>query len=371
MRYIKTIVLENFQSYKKQSINLLPGLNLVLGSSDSGKSAILRAISFVLYNYPRNNTIIHNGSTECKVTLEFSDGTKVSRIKGARNAYIAVDKSGKKYSLDKIDKSVPEEIKILLNHPPEDDFNGFISYADQFSKMFLVDLSPSDLPRSLSALTGIEMLEESAKQLMQNYKSIEKQAKLDEKEYSKLLDECDKYGFVDEYEMKVSSIKNQYDLLNILQESYESMKEFDLGDSAWVNLDCVQILDKIILLCDSKLDKFLKIKRLTEEYDKLSIFNLLNSNINISDLSLLDLIENRSLDCLKKVNSVKNLINDCNDLEKIYKDYKSIKQEGEILTESYKKIHLESENLDKELLSFKQMLIDKGIQCETCGSILR
>jgi exonuclease SbcC len=371
MRYIKTIVLENFQSYKKQIINLMPGLNLVLGSSDSGKSAILRAISFVLYNYPRNSTIIHNGATECKVTLEFSDGTKVARIKGTRNAYIAIDKNGKKYSLDKIDKSIPEEIKDLLNHPPEDDFNGFISYADQFSKMFLVDLSPSDLPRSLSSLTGIEMLEESAKQLMQNYKAIEKQSKSDEKDYGKLIDEYDQYNFVDEYDLKILSLKNQYEQLAALQESYDKMKEFDLGNLELVNLDCVQVLNKIISLCDSKLDKLSKTKQLIEEYDKLSIFNLLNSNINVSELSQLEVIIENSEVCIKKINDVKALINSCNDLEKIYKDYSNVKQEGELLTESYKKNQMQSENLDKELSAFKKMLIDKGIQCETCGSILK
>lgn len=371
MRYIKTIVLENFQSYKKQTINLLPGLNLVLGSSDSGKSAILRAISFVLYNYPRNNTIIHNGATECKVTLEFSDGTKVARIKGARNAYIAVDKNGKKYSLDKIDKSIPDEIKALLNHPPEDDFNGFISYADQFSKMFLVDLSPSDLPRSLSSLTGIEMLEESAKQLMQNYKAIEKQAKVDEKDYGKLISEYDQYSFVDEYDLMISAIKKQYDQIDILQESYNKMQEFDLGDLDLVNSDCVQVLDKIISLCDSKLDKTAKIKQLIEEYDKLNIFNLLNSNIDVSELSQLDTIIERSTNYIQKINDAKVSINTRDALEKIYKDYKDVKREGESLTESYKKTQAESEALDKELAVFKQMLIDKGIQCETCGSILK
>jgi len=55
-RYIKTITLKNFQSYKNQVIHCKPGLNLLIGTSDSGKSAILRAISFVLYNYPKRDS---------------------------------------------------------------------------------------------------------------------------------------------------------------------------------------------------------------------------------------------------------------------------------------------------------------------------
>ena len=176
---------------------------------------------------------------------------------------------------------------------------------------------------------------------------------------------------LDEYDLKILSLKNQYEQLAALQESYEKMKEFDLGNLELVNSDCVQVLNKIISLCDSKLDKLSKTKQLIEEYDKLSFFNLLNSNINVSELSQLEVIIENSEVCIKKINDIKALINSCNDLEKIYKDYSNVKQEGELLTESYKKTQMQSENLDKELSAFKKMLIDKGIQCETCGSILK
>ena len=369
MRYIKTITLENFQSYKKETIHFTPGLNIILGSSDSGKSAILRAISFVLHNYPRNNTIIHNGAKDCRVTIEFSDGVKVARIKGTRNAYLAIDKDGKKYSFDKIDKSVPDEIKALLNYPPEDEYNGFISYADQFSKMFLVDLSPSDLPRSLSSLTGIEVLEESAKQLMQNYKSGEKQTKSDEKEYARLSEEYDAYNFVDEYELKVESVRSKYAQLEALHADYENLKKFDIGDLRSVNSDCVLALEKIISLCDAKLNKVNKIKKLAEEYDKLKIFNILDSNADASALPRLSKIIDFATDKLKLIDDYKALIDKYEKLKSFNQSYESLNQEFDDSMKKFEEINSELEILTKDFEDFKKMLIDNGIQCEACGNI--
>jgi exonuclease SbcC len=57
-RYIKKVTLKNFQSYSDHTVEFTSGLNVLEGTSDSGKSAILRAISFVLHNSPRKDSFI-------------------------------------------------------------------------------------------------------------------------------------------------------------------------------------------------------------------------------------------------------------------------------------------------------------------------
>ena len=49
MRYIKKIILQNFQSHKYSIVELDEQLNVIVGPSDSGKSAIIRALKWVLY----------------------------------------------------------------------------------------------------------------------------------------------------------------------------------------------------------------------------------------------------------------------------------------------------------------------------------
>jgi hypothetical protein len=372
-RYIKSITLKNFQSYKDQTVNFKPGLNLLLGTSDSGKSAILRAMSFVLYNYPKKDSLIHWGETETSVTIEFSDGVKVTRIKGeGRNAIVAIDAKGNKLEKEKIDKDIPDDIKLLLGNPPQDEFNGLISYADQFSPMFLVDLSPTDLPRSLSGLTGIEMLEESAKQLMQNYKSLEKQNKTDEKEYSALIAEAQTYSFVDFYENKLKDLDKDIQAISELESKISLMESFVKDCDFNMKFNCIDDLDYLIELISDNIEAAKQTQLLIDKYEKLKVFNLLNhgecSEDQLSDLEvIIQLIEQKLLNISEHHVEVENF----KKLEQVNADVIAINQNGKILTNDFNTMKTQLDEAENDYNSFKEFLIKEKIQCEACGSVLR
>ena len=370
-RYIKTVIIKNFQSYKDQTIHLEPGLNLILGTSDSGKSAILRAISFVLYNYPKKESLIHWGETETSVTLIFSDGVKVTRIKGEdRNAYEAVDSSGKKITKEKIDTEIPEEIRELLGDPPHDDLNGLISYSDQFSKMFLVDLSPTDLPRSLSNLTGIEVLEESAKQLLQSYKAVEKQNKLDEKEFKACLEESQIYSYVDLYESKIQGLSHKLDHIVKLEAKLDLFSKLIEGVDLDIDKNDILIYDDIISRTDSALTRVKTIHSLTEKDSKLQLFSLLTEDVNPEMIKAIDL-------CIDNIDAVIKRLKDHSDqivlLEKIKTIEKSIntlQTNGLAIKQEYDALKVELDVAEQAVKDYTAFLIDQNIKCVECGSIL-
>jgi DNA repair ATPase RecN len=370
MRYIESVHIQNFQSYKDETIHFKPGLNLLLGSSDSGKSAILRAISFVLYNYPRSHTIIHNGEKEAKVSIKFSDGTIVTRIKGERNAYLAQDKNGKKYSFDKIDKSIPEEIKSLLNFPPEDDFNGLISYADQFSPMFLVDLSPSDLPRSLSNLTGIEMLEECAKQLMQNYKILDKQIKSEEKTYLDLLNEYHSYDSIEDDQQKLTNINLNYEKLDNLSIQLSELEKYDLNLNE-TDENLLLKISQIIQNCDVVFSKIEKVESLINKLEDLQLFSLISFDYSVHDLNNTKSLIAKSIEleaifknCWEKIKSEETLA-------KIQHNYEEIKTIGETQSEEFRKNQSDLNFAISDLEKYKEFLVKERIMCEVCGSVIK
>lgn len=63
----------NFQSHEKSELVFTPGVNVITGSSDSGKSAILRAIQWLCTNRPLGNSFIQWSSKKCMVELQTSD----------------------------------------------------------------------------------------------------------------------------------------------------------------------------------------------------------------------------------------------------------------------------------------------------------
>lgn len=65
------VELENFQSISKASLEFVQGINLIVGQSNSGKSAIFRAIKGAVLNPSGSQKYIKNGTKGFKVGLEY------------------------------------------------------------------------------------------------------------------------------------------------------------------------------------------------------------------------------------------------------------------------------------------------------------
>jgi len=88
---IKRLIIENFQSHQKTIVDLgqVGELTTIVGPSDSGKTAILRALRLLLFNTPLG-TDIRVGSSFVRVSAEYSSGHIVIRERtasGNRNQY--------------------------------------------------------------------------------------------------------------------------------------------------------------------------------------------------------------------------------------------------------------------------------------------
>jgi exonuclease SbcC len=78
---LEKLRIRNFQKHRKLDLVFHPGVTTVIGPSDSGKSAVYRALKLVCLNKPAGTAFITAGEESSKVTLYF-DGRKVSRARG-------------------------------------------------------------------------------------------------------------------------------------------------------------------------------------------------------------------------------------------------------------------------------------------------
>ena len=106
---IQKIQLNNFQSHKKTELVFSPGVNVIVGSSDSGKSAILRGLRWCAWNKPGGEAFRSHwgGPTSVKLTI---DDSVITRGKDKANTYHLNKTEFKAFGTD-----VPEEITKLLN----------------------------------------------------------------------------------------------------------------------------------------------------------------------------------------------------------------------------------------------------------------
>ncbi|MDR3181732.1 MAG: AAA family ATPase [Planctomycetaceae bacterium] len=88
---LKHLDLRNFQNHRKLHIDF-GKITTITGCSDSGKSAIIRAIQWLCFNNLRGSSFITHGQDKCLVSVEIADYGSVSRIKTPkRNSYIFED----------------------------------------------------------------------------------------------------------------------------------------------------------------------------------------------------------------------------------------------------------------------------------------
>jgi len=111
---LKKISLENFMAHEATSLELAPGVTVLTGPNNIGKSAIVEALRYLLYNPPPKHVIRH-GAREAVVRLELDSGEIITwRRQGSRAAYSlqAPDRPPEEYY--KFGREVPEDIRTLL-----------------------------------------------------------------------------------------------------------------------------------------------------------------------------------------------------------------------------------------------------------------
>ncbi|NLY47132.1 MAG: AAA family ATPase, partial [Tissierella sp.] len=226
MKYLKTVILENFQSHKYTTIDFDQGLNVILGPSDSGKSAIIRGIKWALYNEPSGDYFIREGEREASVTLIFSDNTKVQRLRNkSKNSYILYKKNGEEIKFEGFGTSVPEEIideigikKIRLDSEESNSIN----LGEQLEGPFLLSEKTSTRAGAIGRLIGVNVIDDALKETLKDLRNASVRKKDTEDRILKIENELKEYEYLDE-------LQNRLNKVEILR--YEISKKFEKRDA--------------------------------------------------------------------------------------------------------------------------------------------
>ncbi|KRQ87009.1 chromosome segregation protein [Caloramator mitchellensis] len=277
MRYIKTIEIENFQSHKHSKIDFVNGLNVISGPSDNGKTAIIRALKWVLYNEPKGADFIRQGESNCKVTLTLDDNTVIIREKSKnKNIYILVNPEGHETRFEGFGNDIPEDIikahgirKVYIDEKSVESIN----IAEQLQGPFLLSESGPIKAKAIGKLVGVHYIDAALKMLDRDILNFEVSRK-------KIIEGIDKTN------QDLKQYENLEEELNYLK-----LKE--------------QLVDKIKLL-DEKIKILLKYKYEIEEINK-----------EISKI-------NYYLNYLKPANELYLIVNNLINLNEKYKKFQKL-----------------------------------------------
>jgi exonuclease SbcC len=186
-RKIKSVHIKNVNNHEESVYNFDPHINLIVGSSENGKSASIRGIVFALYNI-YNGDLVNWDQKFAQVTVEYFDGAILKRTKGKDINRVEFKYPGQQeFTIYKsFGSDYPQEVWDFLGNPPTYIDSKPIAYGDQHSKTFLVDLKPTQLPSVFSQLTGVEDLEECSSLCNSKIKGFEKSNKALDNEIKEL-----------------------------------------------------------------------------------------------------------------------------------------------------------------------------------------
>jgi DNA repair protein SbcC/Rad50 len=160
---IQSLDLNLFQSHKKTHLDFKPGVNTIIGTSDQGKSSIIRSIKWVVENRPSGESFRSTfASGETTVAIHLEDGTVV--IRGRNNTLNYYQQDDLKYMA--FGQDVPELIKTKLNMD-------ILNFQFQLDPPFLLSESPGNVAKYLNEIVNLESIDIATKKANASLKTID------------------------------------------------------------------------------------------------------------------------------------------------------------------------------------------------------
>ncbi|VYT88415.1 AAA family ATPase [Peptoniphilus gorbachii] len=226
MIYIKKVELHNFQSHEYTEMEFDRGLNVILGNSDVGKTAILRAIKWALYNEPKGDYFIRQGEKDVSCKVTFSNGVVVERLKTpSKNSYFLVDASGNEMRFEGFGIDVPKEITDVTNmyKVSLDNSNNktILNIAEQLDGPFLLNDQASLRASAIGRLIGVNYVDDALRTVVRDNKRTNQEIVELIKNKDDLKKQLDEFSYIKEYKEKFEKITRIRNKIKTLQDRLE------------------------------------------------------------------------------------------------------------------------------------------------------
>lgn len=162
---LERLEIKNYEKHRNKVLEFGPITTLV-GRSDAGKSACLRALGWVLLNSPSGRDFIRSGAKTAAVRLSV-DGEEVLRETGKSNRYQLGEEEFKSFGRD-----VPDPIRDLVNVDSE------INVQSQFDSFFWLALSPGEVARRLNQVVDLQIVDRCTAAVNKEIRDLESEIRI-------------------------------------------------------------------------------------------------------------------------------------------------------------------------------------------------
>ena len=168
MPYIKKVHIQGFQSHIDSTFTLSPGLSVITGPSDAGKTAIIRALRWLAFNEPQGDAFIHavrdgdgnliSQAEQATVTVELDDGVVISKTRRKGKTIYTHSEYADPWEKAELPLEIKESLG-LLKQQYGDNFDTCLNFAYQLDPPFMLSETGSTGAKVLGKLAGTEVVD--------------------------------------------------------------------------------------------------------------------------------------------------------------------------------------------------------------------
>lgn len=227
----QAVEIENFQSHRESVTELSPGINLIIGESDHGKSTIVRAIYWACRNRPSGDQFINwdNSNSITNVTIINDEHTVIRSIGKGINSYWIDDLDDDLTGFGRY--GIPDVIQEALK-------TGDLNFQLQQDGFFLIGKSPPEVGRYINSIIDLDVIDMSLKHANSRSLSITSSRKGVEAEIENLKTELNEFEWLEEVEISISLLEKKdrdialnkakaMDLKNLIRECESCLLELE------------------------------------------------------------------------------------------------------------------------------------------------
>ena len=197
---IQKLEIQNYQAHQNTTLNFSPGVNAIIGQSDSGKTSILRALRWVIENRPGGDAFRSSwgGKTSVKIT---TGQNVIERVKDKTTINTYALSTGKEdLSFAAMGTSVPEEVQNAL------DINQ-INYQNQLDRPFLLDSTPGEVAAHFNKIAHLDIIDVGLRNVKSWISGLTKTISVEETRIVELKKEQARYNYLPAMEKAVIALE--------------------------------------------------------------------------------------------------------------------------------------------------------------------
>lgn len=217
---INSLKIKNIQSHKNSELHFVPGINCIIGSSNNGKSAILRALNWAIYNRPLGIDVLcshwaldkkDKQIAEMSVTVEKDEGVLVRRKSSGKNEYQLDEEV-----LEAVRTDVPEQVSKFFNL-------GEVNVQRQLDAPFLLSLSSGEVAKFFNKTVRLDVIDRVLTNAEQTRRKTKSAIEQGEELVSDYKSKLEKYDWLPKVEKLLKKYENVESRNNELRKQVEEL----------------------------------------------------------------------------------------------------------------------------------------------------